>query len=131
MPDALTHIAIAGRGVQTFKQGAGVIWDGRNWTIVNVGLSEFFLKSDDEASPPITLGREDFHELVRQGKLQMREEERVASARTELTLLLMHASDKDWDAALRKYEIIKPHLEWLSLKNGIGPNGRCAVGIPV
>jgi putative transposase len=89
--------------------GHGVIWDGRAWTVHNLGMTTIALRSErgDWAQIP----EEEFHALVQQGIIRhpSGEEAPVAQRGVKATgfALLAKASPDDYAAANRKAALLK------------------------
>ncbi|MBU0493749.1 MAG: DDE-type integrase/transposase/recombinase [Chloroflexi bacterium] len=104
----VSRAAIPGPGLVHVAAGASVAWDGRGWTIVNVGETTTALLAGDgtlaELPHPI------FAALVQQGKLTGLPEPAPSGIRVAARDLLARASPDDLQEANRRYAIIAPRL---------------------
>jgi putative transposase len=97
--DALRSVRVA--------VGVPLLWDGKCWTIVNVGESAVALLAEDGAV--VELLHATLETLVGQGKLNMVQAgERVL--RAQVQELLARASPQDFQEANYRYAILAPHL---------------------
>ena len=87
--------------------GASILWDGRCWTIVNVGEISVALLAEDGGV--VELLHATFETLVRQGKLTTPQEGERAF-RAQVQELLARASPQDFQEANRRYAVLTPRL---------------------
>lgn len=88
--------------------GAAVSWDGRAWSIVNLGEKNIGLLG--EGSTLTELPVDVFESLVRQGKITGLQSA-TSSHQTKVKELLGRAGPEDLKEANRRYEIIRPFLK--------------------
>ena len=87
--------------------GASIVWDGRCWTIVNVGENSVALLAEDGGV--VELLHVTFETLVRQGKLTVPQGGKPAF-RVQVQELLARASPQDFREANRRYATLAPCL---------------------
>jgi transposase InsO family protein len=87
--------------------GAPVVWDGRGWTVVNVGRTTTALLSD--AGALVELPAAALDTLVRQGKLTAGAT--AAGMSDGARERLARASPADFHEANRRYALIAPHRD--------------------
>lgn len=92
----------------TVALGASVIWDGRSWTIVNLGATETTLLAADDTL--INLPQTTFESLIRAGQLTTPADTRISELHSTVQELLSRASPTDFEEANRRYRIIAPWL---------------------
>jgi transposase InsO family protein len=88
--------------------GVAVSWDGRIWTIVNIGENNVGLLGEGSAFTELPI--DVFEALVRQGKMTGFESE-PTQAQIKVKELLGRAGPSDLKEANRRYEIIHPFLQ--------------------
>jgi len=88
--------------------GASVVWDGRSWTIVNLGATQATLLATDGTL--IDLPQATFESLIKTGQLTNPRESMSAEANPAIRELLANASPADFEEANQRYAIIKPWL---------------------
>lgn len=88
--------------------GTPVVWDGKCWTIVNLGETTTTLLADDGAV--VELPNTTFEALVKQGKLTGTKDQVQMSICAEARELLVRAGPDDFKEANRRYAIIAPRL---------------------
>lgn len=88
--------------------GASVCWDGRTWTVVNVGENTIGLLGERSAFTELPINV--FEALVWQGKMTGFESE-PSQAQIKVKELLGKAGPADLKEANRRYEIIRPFLK--------------------
>ena len=87
--------------------GEALLWDGRCWTIINVGENAVALLADDGAV--VELPHDTFETLVDQGKLTGSQTGRQ-ELNTQVQELLARASPQDFQEANLRYTILAPLL---------------------
>lgn len=92
----------------TVALGISVVWDGRSWTIVNLGTTQATLLAVDGTL--IDLPQTTFENLIKSGRLFNPREMMVAETHSAIRELLANASPTDFEEANRRYAIIKPWL---------------------
>ena len=92
----------------TVALGASVIWDGRSWTIANLGATQATLLAADGSL--IDLPQTTFEGLIKTGKLTAPTNAKGLEIRSAIHELLSKASPADFDEANRRYRIITPRL---------------------
>jgi len=93
----------------TVVLGASVAWDGRSWTIVNLGATQVTLLAADGTL--IDLPQTTFDDLIKSGRLSNPKESVLAESNPAIRELLAKASPTDFEEANRHYAIIKPWLD--------------------
>jgi transposase InsO family protein len=88
--------------------GTSLVWDGRHWTIVNVGATTSSLLGEDGAL--VELPNATFAALAAQGKLAGRPESGEAAISPAARERLGRASPADFREANRRYEAIAARL---------------------
>lgn len=98
--------------------GQAIMWDGKRWEIVNVGVSKTGLLGSDGSL--VELPHATFEELARAGSItgviQM-----PAEFETGAQERLASASPRQLQEANRRYEIIRPHLTGARITGGLVP----------
>lgn len=92
----------------TIALGVSVVWDGRSWTIVNLGDTKVTLLAVDGSL--IDLPQTTFEGLIKAGRLTNSEKEKSLETSSIVHELLSGASPSDFEEANRRYEIIAPRL---------------------
>jgi putative transposase len=92
----------------TVAVGASVVWDGRSWTIVNLGATQTTLLASDGSL--IDLPQTTFEGLIKAGQLTNPAEAKTSETYSVVHELLSHASPSDFEEANRRYRIIAPWL---------------------
>lgn len=100
-------IAVGKTGFLHVAPGTPVVWDGRGWTLLNVGQATIALLADDGALAE--LPHMAFEMLVTQGKLSGLLNQSPGS-HALIQELLARASPDDLQEANRRYAIIAPRL---------------------
>jgi transposase InsO family protein len=88
--------------------GTSVIWDGRSWTIVNLGATQSTLLATDGTL--IDLPQTTFEGLIKAGRLINPAETKVLETHPAVQEILSKASPSDFEEANRRYAIIAPWL---------------------
>jgi transposase InsO family protein len=88
--------------------GASVVWDGRSWTIVNLGATQAALLAMDGTL--IELPQTKFEDLIRAGRLANPADAKPPETYPAVQELLSSASPGDFAEANRRYAIIVPRL---------------------
>lgn len=89
--------------------GESINWDGKALIILNVGETKITLRGEEEKL--ITLRREQFESLVKQGKITNLSSKPQTNITAYAWDKFYQASPQDQAEALRRYEIIKPYLQ--------------------
>lgn len=92
----------------TVGLGTSVVWDGKSWTIVNLGTTQVTLLATDGTL--IDLPQTTFESLVKTGKLSNSSNSVLRESNPAIQELLANASPTDFEEANRRYAIIKPWL---------------------
>jgi len=92
----------------TAALGASVVWDGRSWTIVNLGATQVTLLAVD--SSLIDLPQTTFESLIKAGQLSNPKESMLAESHPAIRELLAKASPADFEEANQRYALIAPRL---------------------
>lgn len=105
-----TAASSAGKGNSyvTIAIGASVIWDGRSWTVVNLGATQVTLLAADGTL--IELPQTTFEDLIKAGRLANPAEANALETHPVVQELLSSASPGDFAEANRRYAIIAPWL---------------------
>ncbi len=102
--------SIVGPHAVLVQAGTPIVWDGRLWTIVNVGETTTTLLAQD--SGVVELPNIRFEELVSQGKLVgLTKTSEQSGPSAEVRERISKASQADLQEANRRYAIIKPVLD--------------------
>ncbi len=88
--------------------GASVAWDGRSWTIINLGATQATLLAADGTL--IDLPQTTFEDLIKSGRLSNIHESKFSGTHPAIGGLLEKASPTDFEEANRKYALIAPKL---------------------
>lgn len=99
--------------------GASVIWDGRSWSIVNLGATETTLLAVDGTL--INLPQTTFEGLIKTGQLTTPADTSISDVHDAVSELLSSASPADFGEANRRYAIIAPRLAGDRLENKTAP----------
>jgi len=99
----------------TVALGASVIWDGRSWSIVNLGATETTLLAVDGTL--INLPQTTFEGLIETGQLTTPADINTSDAHYAVRELLSGASPADFEEANQRYAIIAPRLAGDRLEN--------------
>ena len=92
----------------TMELGASVIWDSRSWTIVNLGITQVTLLTEDGTL--IELPQATFEGLIKTGKLANLAEVKNLEMHSAVQKLLSSSSPSNFEEANRRYKIIAPQL---------------------
>lgn len=103
----------------TIALGASVVWDGRSWSIVNLGATETTLLAVDGTL--INLHQTIFEGLIKTGQLTTSTITKISDVHCAVRELLFGASPADFEEANRRYAIITPHLAGDRLENETVP----------
>lgn len=88
----------------TMALGAPVLWDGRSWTIVNLGATQTVLLAMDGTL--INLPQTTFESLIKSGQLAGSENSTSIETHPAIQNLLAKASPADFEEANRRYALI-------------------------
>lgn len=104
------------RGCLDVRIGMPINWDGRNWTIVNVGVEQIALLAGEDGHV-VHLPKPTFEELVRRN--QVRGANDALGSRNEAHILecISGASPGDFKEANRRYAVIAPRLAGQALNS--------------
>jgi len=91
------------------RVGTQVRWDGKGWTIVNVGIEQTALLSED--GNLIHLPNLAFETLVRQNQINVGQRTLDAGDASRILEFLSRASPRDFHEANRRYDVIAPKLK--------------------
>ncbi|MBU2611408.1 MAG: DDE-type integrase/transposase/recombinase [Chloroflexi bacterium] len=97
----------------TIALGASVVWDGRSWTIVNLGATQATLLAMDGTL--IDLPQITFESLIKSGRFSSPKESMLAETHPTIHDLLAKASPADFDEANRRYALITSRLAGRSI----------------
>ena len=100
-------IAVGKTGLLPVAPGTPVVWDGRGWTLLNVGQATIALLANDGTL--VELPHTAFEMLVTQGKLTGLPDQSPGH-HVQVQELLARASPDDLQEANRRYAIIAPRL---------------------
>lgn len=89
--------------------GTLLSWDGKGLSILHVGETEVVLIGEDNRT--ISLHRDTFDDLVRQGKIKSLKTQEKANISAESWERFHKASPEDQAEALRRYKAIEPYLQ--------------------
>lgn len=89
-------------------EGTSVEWDGRTYTIVNVGATEITLLSESKVCVSLPINQ--FDNYLTQGKLIALSPQTHTEMSTAARDRLAKARPHDFEEATRRYHIIKPYL---------------------
>lgn len=92
----------------TVALGTPVIWDGRSWTLVNLGATQVTLLAVDGTL--IDLPQTTFENLIKSGQLSSPKETMPAETHSAIRELLAKASPIEFEEANRRYAVIAPRL---------------------
>ncbi|MCZ2077050.1 MAG: heteromeric transposase endonuclease subunit TnsA [Bryobacterales bacterium] len=92
----------------TVTLGASVAWDGRSWSIVNLGATETTLLAADGTL--IDLPQTVFENLIKSGRLSNPDVTRLAGTQPDVRELLAKAGPADFEEANRRYALIASRL---------------------
>jgi transposase InsO family protein len=100
--------------------GSTLDWDGKLWTLVNLGQIQVALLAADGGLNHLPL--KIFEELIKTGELKTRPKSVEGMERSRIQALLLEAGPLDFAEANRRYAIITPRLSGhKSEKNGAPP----------
>lgn len=88
----------------TIALGTSVVWDGRSWTIVNLGATQTVLLAMDGTL--INLPQTTFEGLIKSGQLTNSENSKSKETHPVIRELLAKASPTDFEEANRRYALI-------------------------
>jgi transposase InsO family protein len=100
--------AIKGNPYVTTTPGASVVWDGRPWTVVNLGTTQATLLSADGTL--IELPQTTFEDMIKAGQLANPADAKALETHPAIQEILSRASPSDFAEANRRYAIIAPRL---------------------
>jgi len=103
-----SSLPVGQAGYLDVAPGVAVDWDGRRWTVVNIGTTQMTLVS--ESGKLIELPHATFEELVKQNRLTTWNGSAPAGLAASVQELLAQASPADLEEANRRYAIIAPRL---------------------
>jgi len=92
----------------TITLGASIVWDGRSWSVVNLGATQATLLAADGTL--IELPQTTFEDLIKTGRLANPAEAKAMETHPAVQELLSKASPGDFAKANRRYAIIAPLL---------------------
>ncbi len=92
----------------TIALGVSVVWDGRSWTVVNLGATQIALLAADGTM--IELPQTTFEDLIKAGRLANPAEAKTLETHPAVQELLSSASPSDFAEANRRYAIIAARL---------------------
>ncbi len=108
MRESSSPMDVGGTGYLDVAIGVSVVWDGRLWTIVNLGENQTTLLAEEGAL--VDLPRASFETLVKQNRLTCQGKAMSAGDSPEALELLARASPADFEEANRRYGLISPGL---------------------
>lgn len=120
IPETLREDGVGGFREVEVAVNATVHWDGKPWTIVNVGETEFWLQSAERNI--IKLSPVEFKILAEKGNIVGTVEPSATGFSTEARALLAQAGPEDLKVANQRYQIIKPVLGEGSPKDSATPS---------
>ena len=97
----------------TIALGASVVWDGRSWTIINLGATQATLLAMDGSL--IDLPQTTFESLIKSGRLSDPKESKLAETHPTIHDLLEKASSADFEEANRRHALITIRLAGRSI----------------
>jgi putative transposase len=103
--------ASAWPGVPRFvdiKAGGSLQWDGKCWTIINVGETIISLVSEEKTLTELPLAA--FEKLVQDNRIIGLDTDKVPSIHAEVEARIVQADKRALAEANRRYEIIRPYL---------------------
>jgi putative transposase len=119
IPETLAQAAVGGFQSVKLEINAVVHWDGKPWTIINIGETEVWLRSTDQNI--VRLSQAEFSTLLETGALVGSREHIQTGISPEVQAWLAAASPEDRQVANERYRIIKPVLEGGSPGDGPTP----------
>jgi putative transposase len=108
IPDTVSAEPPAGLRRANIAVNVVVHWDGRAWTIINVGETAVWLRSDDQQV--VELSKPELQTLIDTGALVGSTETQAMAVSDEVQKLLAKTSPADLRVANQRYEQIRPLL---------------------
>jgi putative transposase len=118
LPETITTERAGGFQSVAVEINASLQWDGRPWTIVNIGETDIWLRSAEQHI--VRLSPTEFKVLLDKGAL-VGSQERSSDMSTEVRQLLAQANPEDLKVANQRYQIIKPVLAGEAPPDGSTP----------
>ena len=97
------------------RVGAEIIWDGRGWTIVNVGKDQIAMLGAD--GNLVHLPNPAFEMLIQQNRIGARKSSLEDGHETRILEFLSRARPADFHEANRRYALLAPVLEGHNMNN--------------
>lgn len=119
LPETFTAESVGGFQSFALEVNASLHWDGRSWTIVNLGETEIWLRSAEQHI--VRLSPAEFKTLVEKGAIVGSRERLQSDMSAEARRILAQASPEDLKVANQRYQIIKPVLVGESPADGPTP----------
>jgi len=116
-----------GNSYVTTTPGASMVWDGRSWTVVNLGTTQATLLSADGTL--IELPQTTFEDMIKAGRLANPADAKALETHPAIQEILSRASPSDFAEANRRYAIIAPGWLVVQQMTRIYPNARYAAGL--
>lgn len=115
--------AISGLKYIKLDIGTWLFWDGKPWTLVNIGETHAYLKSGSGDEAVITLDNRSLEEMVRTGEISALGAGHDGQDNPAINIL-KKASPQDHERAIRKFETVKALLNSGELLAGCGKSLR-------
>lgn len=119
LPETISQERVGGFPQAQTAVNTSLHWDGKAWTIVNVGQTEIWLQSAERTI--IKMSADEFRILSEKGHIIGAEEPGVPGFSDEVREMLAQASPDSLKVANQRYQIIKPVLAGASPKNRATP----------
>ena len=103
-----------------FRPGAGLVWDGVPWTVMNQGAKKLVLQRSDDPGEIVELNIENAKKLVHAGSLGMDGvAEAQARASDERERISRLASDAEKARAIKRWRALEYHAQFRKLPPGV------------
>lgn len=108
LPETMSEEPVGGFQTVKLEVEASLQWDGKAWTLINVGETELWLRSAERNI--VKLSPTEFKSLVAKGDIVGSAERLETDLSDEAQALLAQASPEDLKVANQRYQIIRPVL---------------------
>ncbi len=90
--------------------GVHILWDGKQWTIINIGETRTYLKSGDAVETIIALDNPRLNEMVITGEIKVAADTGITNADNPVLDILRKASPDDHEEAMQRLKIVNAYL---------------------
>lgn len=119
MPETFSEAGVGGFQNAKLEVNATLHWDGKVWTIINIGETELWLRSTE--GHIIKLAPAEFKTMMEAGDIVGTSAARQTGLSIEAQEMLAQASPQDLKVANQRYQLIKPVLAGRGAGEGSPP----------